>query len=88
MEYVTTTQPSPVGTPYWRLRETGKAPALLEAVTGRVEVHSDMTGRLKAWALDIVGNRIREVPLTVESDSTILDMRADYRTVYYELSAQ
>ena len=40
MEYETTSQPSPLGTPYPRLREAGKAPALLEAVTGRLEIRS------------------------------------------------
>jgi hypothetical protein len=86
MEYETTSQRSPLGTPYRRLRETGKAPVLLHAVTGRLAIHSDLTGRLKAWALDIVGHRIREVPLTTESDVTILNMRSEYKTVYYELS--
>lgn len=88
MEYTTTTQQSPLGTPYHRLDEVGKAPALLHAVTGRLEIRSDLSGRLKAWALDVVGNRIREVPLSVESNAAVLTMRADYRTVYYELSAE
>ncbi len=88
MEYETTSQQSPLGTPYWRLREVGKGPALLQAVTGRLQIRSDLAGRLKAWALDIVGNRIREVPLAVESNATILTMQANYKAVYYELSTE
>jgi hypothetical protein len=86
MQYTTTSRQSPLGTPYSRLEEMGKAPALLNAVTGRLEIRSDLAGRLKAWALDVVGNRTREVPLSVESNATVLNMRADYKTVYYELS--
>jgi len=88
MEYETTSQQSPLGTPYRRLREVGKAPALLHAVTGRLQIRSDLSGRLKAWTLDIVGNRIREVPLTTESNAAVLTMQADYKTVYYELSTE
>jgi hypothetical protein len=87
MKYTSTSQRSPLGTPYQRLDEMGRIPTLLNAVTGRVEIRSDLTGRLKAWALDVVGNRTREVPLSVESNATILNMRAEYKTVYYELSA-
>jgi hypothetical protein len=87
MEYETTWQQSPLGTPYWRLREAGKAPAVLEAVTGQIEIRSHLAGQLKAWALDVVGNRVREVPLTTASNSVILEMKPDYKAVYYEVSA-
>jgi hypothetical protein len=88
MAYETTTRPSSQGTPYQRLREAGKAPALLKAVTGRLEIRSKESARLKAWTLDIVGNRAREVPLTAGTNAVVLEMRADHKTVYYELSAQ
>jgi hypothetical protein len=87
MEYETTAQASPQGTPYWRLRAPGQAPALLEAVTGRLEIRGNQADRLKAWTLDIVGKRRREVPLDPGSGSVFLTMRPDYRTVYYELGA-
>jgi len=87
MKYEATSQQSPLGTPYWHLREAGKAPALLEAVTGQIEIRSRLAGRLKAWALDIVGHRVREVPLTIASDSVTLEMKPDYKAVYYEISA-
>lgn len=88
MQYTTTSRQSPLGTPYSRLEEVGKAPALLNAVTGRLAIRSDLAGRLKAWTLDVVGNRIREVPLAVESNAAILNMQADHKTVYYELSIE
>ncbi len=88
MQYEATSQQSPLGTPYWRLRDAGKAPALLHAVTGRLQIRSDLAARLKAWTLDIVGNRTREVPLVVESNAVVLAMQADYKSVYYELSTE
>jgi hypothetical protein len=88
MEYETTAQPSPLGVPYRRLREAGKAPALVEAVTGRLEIRSELGDRLKAWTLDIVGQRIRQVPLDAGSCSISLNLQADYKTVYYELAAE
>jgi hypothetical protein len=88
MKYTTTSRQSPLGTPYQRLDEVGKAPALLNAVTGSLAIRSDLAGRLKAWTLDVVGNRIREIPLAVESNAAILSMQAGYRTVYYELSTE
>ena len=88
MEYETTSQRSPLGTPYQRLREAGKTPVLLEAVTGQVEIRSHVAGQLKAWALDIVGNRVRPVPLTAASDAVTLTMQPDYQAVYYEIAAE
>ena len=88
MEYETTSQPSPQGMPYQRLREAGTAPALLNAVTGRIEIRSGNTGSLKAWALDLVGNRVREITLSANSDAVILDLRPEHTTVYYEISIE
>jgi hypothetical protein len=88
MEYETTSQTSPLGTPYWRLRDAGKTPALLEAVTGQVEIRSRLAGQLKAWALDIVGNRVHEVPLAVKSNAATLNMQPQANTVYYEIATE
>jgi hypothetical protein len=88
MEYETTSQTSPLGVPYARLREAGKAPALLEAVTGQIEIRSRLAGQLKAWTLDVVGNRVREVPLAAKSDRVILDLRPESKTVYYEIATE
>ncbi len=88
MEYETTSQPSPLGMPYWRLRDAGKAPALLEAVAGQVEIRSRLAGQLKAWTLDVVGNRIQEVPLTARSDAVTLTMQPQSKAVYYEIATE
>ncbi len=88
MEYETTSQSSPLGVPYSRLREAGKAPALLEAITGQIEIRSRLAGQLKAWALDVVGNRVREVPLDAKSDTVVLSMRPESKTVYYEIAPE
>jgi hypothetical protein len=88
MEYETTSQSSPLGVPYSRLREAGKAPALLEAVAGQIEIRSRLAGQLKAWTLDVVGNRVREVPLAAKSDTIVLSMRPESKTVYYEIAAE
>jgi len=88
MEYETTSQTSPLGVPYSRLREAGKAPALLEAVTGQIEIRSRLAGQLKAWTLDVVGNRLREIPLAAKSDAVVLTMRPESKTVYYELATE
>jgi hypothetical protein len=81
-----TSQQSPLGTPYWRLRTAGKAPALIEVVTATVEIRSRRAGEFKGRALDIVGNRVREIPLAVRSGAVILKMEPEYGAVYYELS--
>ncbi|MCL5282588.1 MAG: beta-galactosidase [Planctomycetes bacterium] len=88
MEYETTAQSSPLGVPYSHLREAGKAPALLEAVTGQMEIRSRLAGQLKAWTLDAVGNRVREVPLTAKSDTVILSLQPESKTVYYEIATE
>ncbi|MCU0914752.1 MAG: beta-galactosidase [Planctomycetes bacterium] len=88
MEYETTSQKSSLGIPYSRLREVGKAPASLEAITGRLEIRSRQAARLRAWTLDVVGRRVREVPLAVQSNTVILDLSASARTVYYEITTE
>ncbi len=88
MEYETTSQSSPLGVPYSHLREAGKAPALLEVVTGQIEIRSRLAGQLKAWTLDVVGNRVREVPLAAKSDAVVLSLRPESKTVYYEIATE
>lgn len=86
MKYETTEQMSPLGMPYSRLRDAGKAPILLEAVTGQVEIRSRLAGQFKAWALDAVGNRVREVPLAAKAHTVLLEMQPEFKTVYYEIA--
>ncbi len=86
MEYETTAQMSSLGVPYSRLRNAGEAPALLEAVTGQIGIRSRLAGQLKAWTLDVVGNRVRGIPVAVKSDVLTLDLSAQAKTVYYEIA--
>ncbi len=88
MEYEKTAQRSRLGTPYWHLRNTGKAPALLEAVVGQIEVRTGVGKQFRAWTLDVVGRRAQEIPVSARSGAVLLNMRPERKTVYYELLAE
>ena len=87
MEYESTRQAGRIGT-LWRLRKPGDAPALMEAVSGEVEIRSSRAGRMKCWSLDLVGKRRAEVPLRVHGDAVVLILAPDHRTAYYEISVR
>ena len=87
MEYEMTTQPSRLGGPLWRLKAEGTSPALLEAVTGEIQIQSERAKEFKAWTLDVVGKRARQIPLQVRDNAIQVKLSAEYETVYYELSA-
>jgi hypothetical protein len=88
MEYETTAQPSRLSAPLWRLKTEGAAPALLEAVTGELQIRCNHPKDFKAWTLDAVGKRVRPIPLQAQEDAIRLKLDAECETVYYELSAQ
>ena len=89
MEYEVTENKSEVDdAPYWRLKNVGEAPVLLEAVTGKIQIRSENAKKMKCWTLNIVGKRLAEVPLNVQSDTVTLTMKAEHKTVYYEISAE
>jgi hypothetical protein len=88
MESETIARPSRLGGPLWHLKSPGTAPALLEAVTGTIRIQSDRAQELKARTLDVVGKRVREVPIEVQDGTIQLKLSAGYETVYYELSAE
>ena len=79
MEYETTARRSRRSEPLWHLKHTGTAPALLEAVTGELLIKSDRAKELKAWTLDVVGKRIREVPVHVQDGAVQLKLGAEIR---------
>jgi len=87
MECETTTQKSQFAGPFWHLKAEGTAPALLQAVTGDIRIRSDRAKEFKAWTLDVVGKRTREIPIQVQADTVQLRLSAEHATVYYELSA-
>jgi hypothetical protein len=88
MEYETTASRSRLAAPLWHLKHPGTTPALLQAVTGEIRIQSDRGKELKAWALDVIGKRIREVSLQVQDGTVRLELRAAYESVYYELSTE
>lgn len=85
MEYEKTTATSRLGA-LWHLKSTGKAPALMESIAGELEIRSTHARQLKAWTLDIVGQRIAPVDLSVKGDRVVLPMKPQYQTAYYEIS--
>jgi hypothetical protein len=87
MEYEITSQESRLGAPYRRLKNIGEAPVLLQSVVGQIQIRSQRAHQLKAWTLDVVGKRIREIPLQPKSDAIELGLDAGYDAVYYELAA-
>ncbi len=89
MEYEVTDQKSEVDdAPFWRLKSEGDAPALIEAVTGNIEIRSEHAGKMKCWALNMVGKRMQQVPLVLKSSAVVLEAKSAYKTVYYEISAE
>jgi hypothetical protein len=86
MEYEETSRKSRLGTPYMRVKAVGDAPTLLEAVSGVIEVRSARAGQLKAWTLDVVGKRRKEVGLTAGAGTVRLALEPEDSSVYYELA--
>jgi hypothetical protein len=71
----------------WRLASAGDAPVLLEAIVGRLTIRSDHAKWLKAWALDVNGQRIASAPIQAESGRVMLELDRKHATMYYELTA-
>jgi hypothetical protein len=88
MEYETTTQISRLGVPLQHLKAEGGAPALLEAVTGDIQIRCDHPEAFKCWSLDVVGKRRAEVQLQRQGDTLQLRLSHEQQAVYYELSAE
>ena len=88
MEYETTTQPSRLGVPLPRLKTEGSGPALLEAITGDIQIRCDHPEDFKCWSLDAVGQRKAQVPLQAQKNAIQLRLSHEHQAVYYELSAE
>jgi hypothetical protein len=86
MEYERAAKPSRRGAPQWHLNSAGEAPVLLESITGHLEIQTGRADQLKAWVLDVVGKRLREVPLGRAAGCVVLQMQPEHQTVYYELA--
>jgi hypothetical protein len=88
MEYGTTQQLSRLGAPLQHLKAEGGAPALLEAVTGDIQIRCDHPEAFKCWSLDVVGKRKGEVHLQTHNSTVQLRLSHEHQAVYYELSAE
>ncbi len=88
MEYEVTSEMSRLGSPFWHLKSEGRGPALLDAITGELRIRSNNPRHFKCWTLDVTGRRVRQIPVKNESNEIVLEMRAEHKTVYYELAAQ
>jgi Beta-galactosidase len=86
MEYEQTNVMSRLGSPNWHLKQEGTGPTLLEAVTGELELRVKHPHRFKCWTLDVTGKRREQVPISVQKGHIRLDLKAKYKTVYYELA--
>ena len=88
MEYETTSQLSRLGAPLQHLKAEGGAPALLEAVSGDIQIRCDHPEAFKCWSLDAVGKRKSEVHLEIENNAVQLRPSHKHQAVYYELSVE
>ena len=70
-----------------RLSSTGSLPLLIEPIEGSITLKA-MEGDLKGaklYALDPSGQRATEVPFQVTDNTLQFDLKAEYKTMYYEL---
>jgi len=89
MEYEKTGQKSEMDDAlFWRLKNAGDAPALLRAVTGKIRIKTRLAGKLRCWLLNIVGKRTKRISLEVDTGTVLLEMKPEYKSVYYEISAE
>ena len=89
MEYETTQEISKKhNAPLWHLKAFGTGPILMDAVEGKLRIRNNSAAALTAWALDINGKRMREVPLVRAKDSATLTLSASDAAVYYEIGTK
>ena len=71
---------------------TGSAPVLVEPLRGVVRLPRARARRLRVWALDVNGQRSREVPVLRVLDAqrkeigAAFEMKAEYRALHYEVA--
>jgi len=65
---------------------TGKAPALIEALRGRVTFISSLAANLKVYALDVEGRRLGEVPATVKNGKLTFNLSPKWGTLWFEIA--
>ena len=85
MVYETTSRTSRPG-PSWRLKSLGEGPALLEAISGELQMRSSHAPEFQSWLLDVKGKRRQHVSVTVESGDLVLKLLPGHKAVYYEIA--
>ncbi len=75
MEYEPTAEKSQFDGWFRHLKTEGAPPALIEAITGDLHIQTGKAGEMKAWALDAVGRRMREVPLKKAKDGILFELK-------------
>ena len=65
----------------------GKAPILVEALRGTVEVRTPLAGQLTVFALDLTGRRLGKVDATVGSGKLSFALSPKWGTIWFELAA-
>jgi hypothetical protein len=72
----------------WMLENAGTAPIIIESIIGELSVRNANAQGMKAWALDVNGKRVQQVPLTVADGRLRLPLERAHATMYYEISAE
>ncbi len=89
MEYETTAEMSTRHkAPLWRIKSFGTAPVLMDAVEGKLRIRNTHAASLTAWALDVNGKRMGEVPLEKSAGAVALTLSASSAVVYYEFGTK
>ena len=65
----------------------GKPPVLCEGVDVAMYWNHPKTQTIRCWALDESGNRRQEVDVTRTGEQTQIEMKPEYKTIWYEIEA-
>ena len=65
----------------------GKAPVMVEALRGKVEVRTPLAGQLAVYALDSTGRRLGKVEATAGKGSVSFALSPKWGTIWFELAA-
>lgn len=72
--------------PFWRLKQVGEGPVLLDAITGRLRIQTAQASSLRVWTLDVNGRRRAPVSAATRQGAIEVRLDASHEAVYYELA--
>lgn len=89
-EYQQTDEPAArYDTKFWRITSEGRAPILMDAVTGTIAITRNTPCRMNAWALDANGKRVGERPIRPVGGRVELVLDEKEQAIpYYEVACQ